>query len=271
LRAGRAGGGRHRTGDQQADRPGQPRRLGRGPRVPPKVTADPPHPEDTTFRDCWVAFIHGAGSNYASEPRLAEAYWRPTGEVGNVSRHQLLGLPRYVTNQDTSCHSAMIGYDGTENFEHDAGYVAWQLRSFIERERIPDGRMVIIAHSMGGLVSRYLMNTGEPNSPTSLEARWTAEDLETISLVKNKTSHVITIQTPHFGAEGADALWGESSSGAGDLSGVLATFIGEGGHTRSSFSLRRSYLEMRADNMGDEGRTVPRRRPRPVSFAGQLS
>jgi len=232
---------------------------GEGPRRPPpgQPALAPPHPEDTTFHNCWVAFIHGAGRDYHEYPPLATYYWAPEGDSADLSLAWSYGLHRYVTNQQTNCKARMIGYQGLVSFDSEVPYVAQQLVDFVNDEQIPDGGLMIIAHSMGGLVSRYLMNSLEPNSPTLLEREWRPGDLDNLAVLRAKMSQVITIQTPHFGSEGADGLFGEASRRDGNALGELLIDFGLESPSEAYWSLRRSYLELRADTMGDEGRTIP--------------
>ena len=206
---------------------------------------------------CYVAFIHGAGRDLQGDPEGAREYWAPaTGNWRNPTPMWEHSLIRWVSQNESTCRTTAIGYRGDVDFMDDLASVGWQLRDFIDQHDIPDHRMIIVAHSMGGLVSRYLLNTAEPNSPGSQDPRYSPGDLENFAVVKAKTGYVITLQTPHFGSEGADALYGEASFPRGNVGGAVLKFLGLESPTGSTASLRRGVLEARASTMGDAGRTI---------------
>ena len=67
-----------------------------------------------------------------------------------------------------------MGYDGNQQWWHDraAGKVAASLNDFIKQHTIPDGKLILVGHSMGGVLARYVVNNGVPQAPFYNEYAW---------------------------------------------------------------------------------------------------
>jgi len=225
------------------------------PMRPPPIKSPPFFPSpDREFKDCWVVFVHGTGHDYHDWPQ-PYVYWEPSGFWSQIPPARL-ALPLWVTNNESNCHSTLVGYQGLTAFGDEVTHVARQIRAFIDREQIPDHKLILIGHSMGGLMIRQLLNLGEPNAPGLQNPEYRPGDLENFAVIKDKAKHAITLLTPHFGSEGADALYGEATRTGANLGGSLLDFFGVEDPTRETECLRRSAMEEWANDNGDAGRTT---------------
>ena len=122
---------------------------------------------------CFVAFVHGSGEKFDDQspaPESLENYWTPDGSSWNSFTY----YAGRQWDQDRGCIIHRVGYDGYAEWWSDraAGRVAASPNQFIEDNQIGDGQLVIIAHSMGGVVARYLINSGVPGAPYYNEYAW---------------------------------------------------------------------------------------------------
>jgi len=80
-------------------------------------------------------------------------YWRhgPNDTYGDFVLYS--GIAR-------GCAVLVTGYDGTAAFwdAAAAGAVARQIIAFVAQNAVPGGQLVLIGHSMGGLVARWIVN-----------------------------------------------------------------------------------------------------------------
>lgn len=218
-----------------------------------------------TSYPCYVAFIHGSGvddSMYpgpsysagysplsrphkvaplgcpdAGSPESQEAYWSPPESVDGT-RSFTFAAGRQAWSEGQRCMVWRVAYDGvSRTFAEGATQVATELVNFISRYRIPDKKLVIVTHSMGGLVGRFMLNNAAPTAPY----HWPF-----FRTVAAKTSHMITVQAPHAGAASADALWGETEHVLGNISGWAAQAFDLQHKSRARESMRRTYVERAA-------------------------
>jgi hypothetical protein len=159
--------------------------------------------------------------------------------------------PQSVTSQQ--CVYFRISYNGLVEWWHDAaaGLAARRLAEALDRYNVPDGKLVIVTHSMGGLVARHILNHGTPNSMFFNEA---------FGRVARATRHLYTIQAPHAGSTAADASMGTTDVNyVNEAAAVVNYFrIGDLCKDRRVASLATGHIRNRiADGtMGDEGRTA---------------
>lgn len=207
------------------------------------VSGPAPPPDDR----CFVVYVHGRHDRDLSPGAASDAdrraYWQPT--PGSLDGDFVEATSRLVPT-GRLCETLVVGYDGRAAFfdEAAAGTVASQIAEFVEREAIPDSRVILIAHSMGGLVIRSILNRPllDPD----------------YALVEQKTKYAITIATPHLGSPAADALAGMSGAPCADLLAALLEFTGLQSADRAAISLTRSFLEEGSapgGSMGDRQRT----------------
>jgi hypothetical protein len=212
---------------------------------------------DLGTRRCYLAFVHGSGSNYDANPEASIEYWRPDRISWNYRSlpEQAAGWPPSLVYlaPANGCQMKVIGYNGTQEWWADAaaGSVARQLNAFISLFNIPDGQLIIVTHSMGGLVARYLLNSAEPNSPY-----FAAGQHLNLANIKKKTKYVITIQAPHMGSEAADALYWDATSFGANVNGILGRIFAGQDQTRARSTMTRGYMEDAWSWMGDAGRTT---------------
>jgi hypothetical protein len=208
---------------------------------------------------CYVAFIHGSGDKFQHDPEASaeiERYFSPDGSAARSFVHHAArqGGPG-------ACALWRVGYDGNQQWWHPdaAGRVAASLYEFITREGIPDGRLVLVGHSMGGVVARYVVNNGMPASPYYNEYAWLDPRMD-YDLVRRKTSHILSVQAPHAGAQAADALYGEADHRLTNGSATLVRVLGFHDATNATAVMTRAYMEAAGASggeMGDEARVVP--------------
>ncbi len=205
---------------------------------------------------CYVAYVHGKlsstpGSSGPSNLTPGSGatdtdrrnYWRrgPSDTYGDFVLYS--GIAR-------GCAVLVTGYDGTAAFwdAAAAGAVAQQIDAFVAQNAVPDGQLVLIGHSMGGLVARWIVNNGVGGA-----AYYNYNgDYATVA---RKTKTVITVATPHLGSPDADAVYGTSDTLCGNFVGALAGWLGE--RSDATYWLRTFQLEYASASgswMGDAGR-----------------
>ena len=195
----------------------------------------------------YMVFVHGKGSDLSPgvvDDTARRNYWRrnSTDTTGDFVRY---AAPSGVT-------SLVVGYDGRASFwdPESAGRVATQINNFITQYNIPDRQLIIVSHSMGGLVSRWILNNGVAGSP------YYNYRGENYARIVAKTRYLITVATPHLGAEPADAVYGTSDTLCGNFVGWIMGVLGE--RNRATDYLRRINLEYASASGGwlqDAGRT----------------
>jgi pimeloyl-ACP methyl ester carboxylesterase len=205
---------------------------------------------------CFVAFVHGSGEDHHDEPAGAEAINRYWSSDGSSASSMLDGLAR-----TSGCFVWRIGYDGNQQWWSDraAGKVAASLHDFIDAFAIPDGGLTLIGHSMGGLVVRYVVNSGSPAAPYYNEYTWMNDRMD-YDLVRRKTGRVIALQSPLTGAQSADALFGKADHRLTNAGADVIKILGWRGITNATGVMSRPYMEAAGSpggEMGDEGREVP--------------
>jgi hypothetical protein len=220
---------------------------------------------------CYIAFVHGSGTDdsafrgpqystgWSQEARPGkfspqymcgdsdsqEGYWLPSNESLNDSFSFRAG--RQHMSDAQKCMVWRVAYDGKNlTFAESAMQVATELTNFIGRYNIPAKKLVIVTHSMGGLVGRFMLNNAEPTAPYY----WPF-----FATVASRTKSMITVQAPHAGAQVADQLWGESDHSVSEIFGTVAQskFLlrsNAQSKTRARESMRRVYVERAAGGGG---------------------
>ncbi|HEY0710913.1 MAG TPA: hypothetical protein VGG33_29190 [Polyangia bacterium] len=214
---------------------------------------------DAGPRPCFVAFVHGSGDNFHDEPAVSAAidrYWSPDG---GASTSFIDGVAK--ADPSRACVVWRVGYDGNQSWwsERAAGKVAASLHDFIDTYAIPDGALTLIGHSMGGLVVRYVVNSGSPAAPYYNEYAWLNPRMD-YELVRRKTGRVLAVQAPLTGAQSADALFGQADHGVTNRGADLIKALGWRQATPATAVMTRAYLEAAGTpggEMGDIGRTTP--------------
>jgi len=214
-------------------------------------------PEAARAAPCYVAYVHGklsstpgSGSRSNLTPGSGATdtdrrnYWRhgPSDTYGDFVLYS--GIAR-------GCAVLVTGYDGTAAFwdAAAAGAVAQQISAFVAQNAVPDAQLVLVGHSMGGLVARWIVNNGVGGA-----AYYNYNgDYATVA---RKTKTVITVATPHLGSPDADAVYGTGDTLCGNFVGALAGWLGE--RTDATYWLRTFQLEYASASgswMGDAGRS----------------
>ena len=209
---------------------------------------------------CYMAFIHGSGDKFHDEdPTSSDAiarYWSADGTDGGSFVYYAAKL----WAGDQGCVSLRVGYDGEAQWWHQraAGKVAATLNDFIKRHSIADGGLVLVGHSMGGVLARYVVNNGMPHSPFYNEYAGSDPRMD-YDLVRRKTSYIISVQSPHTGTQAADALYGDADDGFTSAGAAVINLFNLHDKTPASAVLTRGYMEAAGapgGEMGDQGRTV---------------
>jgi hypothetical protein len=185
---------------------------------------------------CYVAFVHGAGYDdsgatdnvmvNALSRGTANAYWWASSGpwfslAAIITRLPSAFPPDGPPSEITQCVGRIIRYNGStgDDWWVHTPDVAAELNAFINDEGIPSGQLIIVTHSMGGLIVRFLLNGGSPGN--SYYPGWLGD----YTGIVDRTKYVITVQAPHVGSQGADALAGSSSSSfANALAGIAEDF-----------------------------------------------
>jgi pimeloyl-ACP methyl ester carboxylesterase len=122
-------------------------------------------------RPCFVVFVHGRGDDRTgwSQAQL-ETYWAPDADRDGATDHQY-SLTAWAA-EERGCRVYRAGYDGSAAFwsERAAGRVARDVAAWIDEEGIGPGELVLVGHSMGGLVVRWIVNQGCSAARTSTRA-----------------------------------------------------------------------------------------------------
>jgi hypothetical protein len=216
---------------------------------------------------CYIAYVHGSGSDlqYITTHSGFDT-WIPStsGEGGDwIEREWTPDRSPNVTTTNSftyyssrsydpaqACAIFRVGYNGYDYWwQNDAaGLVARQINQFIDQEAIPDGRLIIVTHSMGGVLGRWILDNGVANAPFY---NYNGDDYEKIV---RKTQYMITVDAPHGGTQVADAIYGEADHYFSDAGGAMALIFGGQDRSNARDSLRRGYMADAATWMGDAGR-----------------
>lgn len=196
---------------------------------------------------CYIAFIHGAGPDdtaatdvvvtYPMVRGTANSYWWPSNTGPNSSF--VSNVAHIGSTDQTSCTARLITYNATDRYSWWAvtGDVGRNLKKFITEAQIPNGELIIVGHSMGGIMGRFVVNTGSPGNSfyPGYNGDWTA--------VTAATRYIITVQSPHMGTKGADVLDGNSNDSFANAVGALVEFLGLRKGTLQSHTLTTSVME----------------------------
>jgi pimeloyl-ACP methyl ester carboxylesterase len=209
---------------------------------------------------CYMAFIHGSGDKFHDEDAFtSEAiarYWSNDGSDGQ----SFVYYAARIWAGDKACLAVRVGYDGNQQWWHEraAGKVAATLNDFIKRHDIPDGKLILVGHSMGGVLARYLVNNGVPHAPFYNE--YAGNDARmSYDLVRRKTAHIISVQSPHAGTQAADSLYGQADHRFTRGSAGVVKMFDLHETTAASSVLTRAYMEAAGapgGEMADEGRAI---------------
>ncbi len=217
-------------------------------------TAPPPA---RAAQPCYMAFVHGSGSNYHDDDPQAspgmDGYWSPGG--GDALSFIYQAARRFAPD---GCQVWRVGYDGDQTWWHQraAGRISASLNDFITKYNIPDGRLILVAHSMGGVVARYVINNGTPQSPYYNEYTWVDPRMD-YDLVRRKTAYLITLQAPHTGSQAADSLYGDADHALANGAGNIARAFNIKDPTPATSVMTRAYMEAAGapgGELSDEGR-----------------
>ncbi len=201
---------------------------------------------DTALPDtrCFIAYVHGWINSANLDPAVAtdaqrRAYWQPT--PGSTTFDLVDASSRHG-----ECLTLVTGYDTSRAFFEDgaAGTVARQIARFVRDNNVPDHRLILIGHSMGGLVIRSILNSYLINAD--------------YTIVSQKTNYAITIATPHTGSPAADALYGVGKTTCSNIVAGLAEFVGAVTTSNATLSFTRQFMEQASaagGSMGDINRT----------------
>jgi hypothetical protein len=211
---------------------------------------------------CYVAFVHGSGDDFHDAPAgLAsgpiDGYWQVDGRPDT----SFIAAAGRIADGPAACAVWRVGYDGNQQWWSDraAGKVASSLHDFIDSYAIPDGALTIVGHSMGGVVARYVVNSGAPAAPYYNEYVGLDPRMD-YDLVRRKTGRIITVQSPHAGTQSADALFGRADHNVTNVGADLIKVMGWREITNATGVMTRPYMEAAGapgGEMGDEGRQVP--------------
>jgi hypothetical protein len=204
---------------------------------------------------CYVAYIHGSGSQlqnaeihegFGVPGDSIEQQWTPDNSTINSFTY-------YSSRQydpDSACAIYRVGYNGLSAWYADdaAGQVATQINQFIDEYAIPDSELIIITHSMGGVLGRWILNNGVATAPYY---NYSGQDYERIA---QKTKYMITIQAPHWGSQVADAIYGQADNYFSDAAGAIAVEFAGQDQSEARNSIRREYMRDATLWLGDAGR-----------------
>ena len=203
---------------------------------------------------CYVAYIHGKLNKQTGISNLTPGSGATDADRRNYWRNgasDTYGDFVLYSGINRGCTVLVTGYDGTAGFWDAAasGAVARQLNQFITQQSIPDGQLILIAHSMGGVVARWIVNNGVGGS-----AYYDYNgDYATIA---RKTHSILSVSGAHLGSPVADAVYGNSDTLCGNFVGTLAGWLGSrDGSTYWLETLQLEYGSASGSWMGDAGRS----------------
>lgn len=203
---------------------------------------------------CFVVFVHGRGDDRRGWSQQAlEAYWAPDAD-GDGALDSRYSMTRYAA-QERGCEVLRVGYDGSASYwaASAAGEVARQTASWIDERGIGEGELLMVAHSMGGVVARWIVNQGEQGAP------YYDYGGAPYSRVTRALRALVTIQAPHTGSEAADAMFGEADNWYSRRAADLVDLFGIESSDAAASAMRRASMEAAGGSGGfiaDHGRTT---------------
>lgn len=186
-----------------------------------------PPPPPSTPAPCYVAFVHGSGTDDTAttdvdgwssrEPGTSENYWWGDRNASDVQYSFTYRGSGQHLGPAAGCAIRRIRYDGNAAFFNGAVQVASELNDWFCN--VPEAtNVVVVTHSMGGLVMRWILNhSANPQDP-SYQPFWNE--------LSQRLKYVITVQAPHTGSPSAAALWGSSPSDYQNAIGDIVNFFG---------------------------------------------
>ena len=229
------------------------------------VTMDLVSPGRNAGGQCYVAFVHGSGEDHTADTDAffsstnwvnggREAFWNkpshrayPTETAFSLTKH----AARLEYPSETRCIGYRVGYNGNVEWWNGspsnpgaAWKVAADLNTFINTYNIPDGKLIVVTHSMGGNIMRWIANQGVANAPY-----FNYNGAQYDSIVR-KTKYVVTIQAPHAGSQAVDTLYGEADQPISDAEGYAAQVFDIRNPDARTNTLRRAYMESAAIDSG---------------------
>lgn len=159
---------------------------------------------------------------------LTAANWK-TSFLGNTRANQFAfpSDPRVVRNRATTSAVGLVRLDGSRGIGEMSRRALGEIRALVDEfarhsERRPF--VVLVGHSKGGLVTRYLMS--EPQGSVA-GVNLTADEREAIRRLRNQVRYCVTIASPHTGSPLADhAVEFRQTTAAGIQSVVQAAWEG---------------------------------------------
>lgn len=152
-----------------------------------------------------IVLVHGQGSDRRPQTQNYWKWW--LDHFASAPQKDLFKIYRFV-------------YDSKKSIDENGA----ELATFLTQYEELDGKKVIfLAHSMGGLVCRYAMNSNPE--------------------VLNRTAKLVTLATPHLGSPGANAPWlgycldsyGSAPLSLISLGGIYSKLSGTGGEADLSW------------------------------------
>jgi len=213
-------------------------------------------PAQAQAAPCYIAYIHGSGSQlqnntthegFYNDGDSIEKYWNPDSAASTYDSFTYRSSKGWAGAQ--ACAIYRVGYNGLSSWWADdaAGVVASQINDFISEYNIADGNLIIVTHSMGGIVGRWILDNGVGNAPYY---NYNGD----YARIVQKTKYMISVDAPHGGTQVADAIYGEADHYFSDAAGVMALWFGGQDRSDARNSLRRNYMSDAANWMGDAGR-----------------
>lgn len=171
--------------------------------------------------DVGFVFIHGMGSvdRCANAADLA-AYWSGAPAV----------IGREAGSRTVAC------YDARASAESQAVKVAQQI---VDANCGKFNRCILITHSMGGLVTEFIMTHDRPAKTGEAEPGL-FDHAELFKKAKMKTLAVISLASAAGGSRVADALESSNSSSIASFVGGVARWIGSGTQSAHSVTVARA-------------------------------
>ena len=147
------------------------------------------------------ALLGGGGLRSAEGAALTRDAWVADAPSGGQPRDALV-LPHDLNSPPLG--ALLVSRDGSRFLGEQASDVAAQISVGIERFAAIAGaepQLVLIGHSMGGLVSRHLLtNPPIDDGPFGVDAL----TREQIDRIRDRTLYLVTLGTPHEGSQAAD-------------------------------------------------------------------
>lgn len=170
--------------------------------------------------DVGFVFIHGMGSvDRCGSSSDLTAYW--SGAPATIVRE--------TATRTVAC------YDARASAESQAPKVAQQI---LDADCGKFNRCILVTHSMGGLVTEFIM-THDRDAKTGEDAALFA-NAELFKKAKARTLAVISLASASGGSKVADALASSNSSSIASFVGGVARWIGSGTQSAASVTVARA-------------------------------